>query len=213
MHSPYAPLVLVCIVVVIFGSLFGTDLVPRRTLGPTANPTLKPTTGTPSVKPTLKPSVKPTLSPSSSPVSTGCSTYLVANGGVGIQALVIPETGSFPSLEFYRGAEGDIFAGVVTFNYLNGEIKGYFDILLNFPPPRPTQAEFRFSTSPSSTSSFPVVIPIPEGVREFETDWFAPDGCTPLPCTQTLYFFGRIPYCPDPTAAPTPPTNSPDFYT
>jgi len=84
-------------------------------------------------------------------------------------------------------------------------------ILLNFPPPRPTQAEFRFSTSSSSANtSFPVVIPIPEGVEEFETGWFAPDGCTPLPCTQTLYFFGRMPYCPDPTPAPaSPPTASP----
>lgn len=194
----------IAIVCIIFGSIFGTGVIKVNTQSPTLPPSLKPTlnpTSNPSLKPTKKPtSLSPTSNPTLNPSSTSC-VYLEGNAGVGVEVTVTPSPGSFGSMEFYR--DGGVFVGIVTFNYLNGEIKGFFNILLNFSPPRPTQAEFRFSTSSSaSNTTFPIIIPIPEGVTEFESPWLTPDGCTPLPCTQTLYLFGRIPYCPIPTQAP-----------
>lgn len=189
----------VAIVCIVFGSIFGTGVIKVNTKSPSLPPSLKPT-----LKPTLNPSKKPTLNPSKNPTKNPTSTscvYLEGNAGVGVEVIVEPSPGSFGTIDFYR--DGGVYAGQVTFNYLNGEVKGFFNILLNFPPPRPTQAEFRFSTSSSAANtSFPIIIAIPEGIREFESPWLTPDGCTPLPCTQTLYLFGRIPYCPIPTQAP-----------
>ena len=182
----------IAIVCIIFGSIFGTGVIKVNTQSPTLPPSLNPTK-----KPT---SLSPTSNPTLNPTSTSC-VYLEGNAGVGVEVIVEPSPGSYGTMEFYR--DGGVYVGQVVFNYLDGELKGFFYILLNFSPPRPTQAEFRFSTSSSaSNTTFPIIIPIPEGVTEFESPWLTPDGCAPLPCTQTLYLFGRIPYCPTPTQAP-----------
>lgn len=172
--------------------IFSSGIINHR------DPTPMPTSA---IVPTPKPTtVLPTSSPTLSPAPSTCTTYMEGNNGVPVQVAYAPTPGTFGDLTFNRPV--DVFGGIVSFNYLNGQVKFFFDILLNFPPNRPTEAQFRMSTSSSVNSSFPIVIPIPPGVQEFESDWIDPDGCTPLPCTQTLFIFGRIPYCPIITQAP-----------
>ena len=198
----YLYVAFIAVILTVIGVLIGISnpgtLPPTPGRSNTKSPTTAfPTTSIPTVNPTRNPTkmpVIPTVKPTRAPVE--CTEYIFSNNGVPLQITYTPSVSEYQTYEF-NGPLGQ-FAGQITFQYLDGQLKG-FTYFLN---PLPTYANFSFSTTNAPVSSYPIAIQIT--ATEQETPFFDPNDCTPLPCTQNLYGIGRIVKCftPAPTLAP-----------